>query len=29
MNADFCQLQEMMITKYEFIDRIKVTKYMF
>ncbi|XP_058707106.1 uncharacterized protein LOC131585220 [Poecile atricapillus] len=24
MNADFCQLQEMMITKYEFIDRIKV-----
>ncbi|XP_062479263.1 uncharacterized protein LOC134166009 isoform X2 [Pezoporus occidentalis] len=24
MNADFCQLQEMMITKYQFIDRIKV-----
>uniref|UniRef100_A0A8C3QLX0 Methyltransferase type 11 domain-containing protein n=1 Tax=Cyanoderma ruficeps TaxID=181631 RepID=A0A8C3QLX0_9PASS len=24
MNADFCQLQEVMITKYEFIDRIKV-----
>lgn len=24
MNADFCQLQEMMITKYKFIDRIKV-----
>nr|XP_031360789.1 uncharacterized protein LOC110477190 [Lonchura striata domestica] len=24
MNADFCQLQEMMVTKYEFIDRIKV-----
>ncbi|KAK2523831.1 hypothetical protein Q9233_009712 [Columba guinea] len=24
MNADFCQLQEMMITKYRFIDRIKV-----
>ncbi|XP_009695844.1 PREDICTED: uncharacterized protein LOC104159594, partial [Cariama cristata] len=24
MNADFCQLQEMMIAKYEFIDRIKV-----
>lgn len=28
MNADFCQLQEMTITKYQFIDRIKVTKYM-
>ncbi|KFV90357.1 hypothetical protein N326_00576, partial [Eurypyga helias] len=24
MNADFCQLQEMMVTKYEFTDRIKV-----
>uniref|UniRef100_A0A8C3NDC6 Uncharacterized protein n=2 Tax=Geospiza parvula TaxID=87175 RepID=A0A8C3NDC6_GEOPR len=24
MNADFCQLQEIMITKYEFIDRVKV-----
>lgn len=24
MNADFCQLQEMTITKYQFIDRIKV-----
>ncbi|XP_050753048.1 uncharacterized protein LOC127016537 [Gymnogyps californianus] len=24
MNADFCQLQEIMITKYQFIDRIKV-----
>ncbi|KAM6275008.1 uncharacterized protein LJ264_003962 isoform 2-T2 [Porphyrio hochstetteri] len=24
MNADFCQLQEMMIAKYQFIDRIKV-----
>ncbi|XP_061223556.1 uncharacterized protein LOC133219918 isoform X5 [Neopsephotus bourkii] len=24
MNADFCQLQEMMVTKYQFIDRIKV-----
>uniref|UniRef100_A0A663MDS3 Methyltransferase type 11 domain-containing protein n=1 Tax=Athene cunicularia TaxID=194338 RepID=A0A663MDS3_ATHCN len=24
MNADFCQLQETMITKYQFIDRIKV-----
>ncbi|XP_061223560.1 uncharacterized protein LOC133219918 isoform X6 [Neopsephotus bourkii] len=24
MNADFCQLQEMMVTKYQFIDRIKL-----
>ncbi|XP_021258051.1 uncharacterized protein LOC110401357 isoform X3 [Numida meleagris] len=24
MNADFCQLQEMTITKYQFTDRIKV-----
>ncbi|KAJ7417205.1 hypothetical protein WISP_65980 [Willisornis vidua] len=24
INSDFCQLQEMMIIKYEFIDRIKV-----
>ncbi|XP_068016460.1 uncharacterized protein [Melanerpes formicivorus] len=24
MNADFCQLQEIMITKYQFLDRIKV-----
>ncbi|XP_037756531.1 uncharacterized protein LOC102938422 isoform X1 [Chelonia mydas] len=24
MNADFCQLQEMIITKYQFTDRVKV-----
>ncbi|XP_059579043.1 uncharacterized protein LOC102560588 [Alligator mississippiensis] len=24
MNADFCHLQEMMITKYQFSDRVKV-----